>query len=93
MTDTLPLTVEEVSGPILMGEHPALKWTGKVRWERPFLKQVTDDGIGVEVDILDNRALLTVEQFLVFIVSTLAILTLGFTPRNGEKAKSKLLRC
>ena len=80
MTDTLPLTVEEVSGPILIGEHPALKWTGKVRWERPFLKQVTDDGIGVEVDILDNRALLTVEQFLVFIVSTLAILTLGFTP-------------
>ena len=66
MTDTLPLTVEEVSGPILIGEHPALKWTGKVRWERPFLKQVTDDGIGVEVDILDNRALLTVEQFLVF---------------------------
>ena len=80
MTDTLPLTVEEVSGPILIGEHPALKWTGKVRWERPFLKHVTDDGIGVEVDILDNRALLTVEQFLVFIVSTLAILTLGFTP-------------
>ena len=80
MTDTLPLTVEEVSGPILIGEHPALKWTGKVRWERPFLKQVTDDGIGVEVDILDSRALLTVEQFLAFIVSTLAILTLGFTP-------------
>ena len=52
MTDTLPLTVVEVSGPILIGEHPALKWTGKVRWERPFLKQVTDDGIGVEVDIL-----------------------------------------
>ena len=51
-TDTLPLTVEDVRGPILMGEPPARKWTGKVRWERPFLKQVTDDGIGVEVDIL-----------------------------------------
>ena len=51
MTDTLPLTVEDVRGPILMGEHPALKWIGKVRWERPFLKHVTDDGIGVEVDI------------------------------------------
>ena len=52
MTDTLPFTVDDVSGPILMGEQPALKWTGKVRWERPFLKHVTDDGIGVEVDIL-----------------------------------------
>ena len=52
MTDTLPFTVADVSGPIFMGEHPARKWTGKVRWERPFLKQVTDDGIGVEVDIL-----------------------------------------
>ena len=52
MTDTLPFTVVEVSGPILMGEQPALKLTGKVRWDRPFLKQVTADGMGVEVDIL-----------------------------------------
>ena len=52
MTDTLPFTVVEVSGPILMGEHPALKLTGKVRWERLFLKHVTADGMGVEVDIM-----------------------------------------
>ena len=52
MTDTLPFTVVEVSGPILMGEQPALKLTGNVRWDRPFLKHVTADGMGVEVDIM-----------------------------------------
>ena len=55
MTDTLPFTVVDVSGPILIGEQPALKWTGKVRWDKPFLKQVTADGMGVEVDILAVR--------------------------------------
>ena len=55
MTDTLPFTVVDVSGPILIGEQPALEWTGKVRWDKPFLKQVTTDGMGVEVDILAVR--------------------------------------
>ena len=51
MTDILPLTVFGVKGPILLGESPGLKLTGKVKWDNPFLKQVTDDGIGVDTDI------------------------------------------
>ena len=51
MMDTLPLTVFDVKGPILIGERPALKFMGKVKWDNPFLKHVTDVGIGVAVDI------------------------------------------
>ena len=51
MTDMLPLTVFGVKGPILLGESPGLKLTGKVKWDNPFLKQVTVDGIGVDTDI------------------------------------------
>ena len=52
MTETLPLTVFDVKGPIFIGESPALKFMGKVKWDSPFLKQVTDEGIGVAVDIV-----------------------------------------
>ena len=52
MTETLPLTVFDVKGPIFIGESPALKFTGNVKWDSPFLKQVTDEGIGVAVDIV-----------------------------------------
>ena len=55
MTETLPLTVFDVKGPIFIGERPALKLTGKVKWDNPFLKQVTDEGIGVAVDIVIFR--------------------------------------
>ena len=49
ITETLPLTVFDVKGPIFIGESPALKFMGKVKWDSPFLKQVTDEGIGVAV--------------------------------------------
>ena len=52
ITETLPLTVLDVKGPIFIGESPALKFMGKVKWDSPFLKQVTDEGIGVAVDIV-----------------------------------------
>ena len=52
ITETLPLTVFDVKGPIFIGESPALKFMGKVKWDSPFLKQVTVEGIGVAVDIV-----------------------------------------
>ena len=55
MTETLPFTVFDVKGPIFIGESPALKFMGKVKWDSPFLKQVTDEGIGVAVDIVIFR--------------------------------------
>ena len=51
MTEILPFTVVAVNGPILTGESPGLKLMGNVKWDKPFLKQVTDDGIGVDTDI------------------------------------------
>ena len=63
MTDTLPLTVFDVKGPILIGESPALKFMGKVKWDNPFLKQVTDEGIGVAVDIVIFRLIAVVARF------------------------------
>jgi Tfp pilus assembly protein PilZ len=58
MTDMLPLTVFGVKGPILLGESPGLKLTGKVKWDNPFLKQVTVDGIGVDTDIFFFKSVL-----------------------------------
>ena len=63
MTETLPLTVFDVKGPIFIGERPALKLTGKVKWDNPFLKQVTDEGIGVAVDIVIFRLNAVVARF------------------------------
>ena len=66
MTDTLPFTVFVVKGPILIGERPALKITGKVKWDKPFLKHVTDDGIGVDDDIFGSQLI-----FLFYVVNLL----------------------
>ena len=63
ITETLPLTVFDVKGPIFIGESPALKFMGKVKWESPFLKQVTDEGIGVAVDIVIFRLNAVVARF------------------------------
>ena len=53
ITEILPFTVLDVKGPILIGDNPGKKLTGKVKWDKPFLKQVTDVGMGVDIDILD----------------------------------------
>ena len=52
MTETLPFTVSLVKGPIFMGDSPGLKLIGKVRCDNPFLKHVTEEGIGVDANML-----------------------------------------
>ena len=51
MTETLPFTVSLVKGPIFMGDSPGLKLIGKVRCDNPFLKHVTEEGIGVDANM------------------------------------------
>ena len=51
MTETLPFTVLCANGPILIGLSPGVKLIGKDKWDSPFLKHVTDDGMGVDVAI------------------------------------------
>ena len=86
------------------GERPDLDWGAsrpEVNREGEVGEAVLEAGYGRwdrsggrhPHALIDNRALRSVEQFLALIVSTLALLTLWFTPRKGENAKSKLLRC